>query len=605
MSNVTDQLADYYKKLFTLGTLHKNLVFFLLLNTSILLYVYLVVNIFSISILHKPSFLYIMCFIPAYSLAIDYLIMRNNNRDKQLYSLRRLLAINNILCIFLLLGLIIFTPLLIFNKGYVPILHFIIIVLIGYKLIIFFSTSQSKLQYISTNLILMYVIFIVGLFIMNNYFLPPMNNYELYLTIFLVGSGVALSLGYILYIDRISRKITGVSVYSYLKGFIDSWVMNDPSTIENLISQNAITVKSETDYIVFPDIPSFPLLVLVPYFHFGPFKNVGSSDFPALASKYFFNKNGMAVMIFHSPSIHSLDIPNKEEIHKIIRYIDDFSSPIIANSMSNILTLKSQLSTVHLVKIDGFALIFLEAEEMEDVPPKVIKVIRLEAKKLGYKHVIVVDSHNSLTKIRYRLSDELVDDMIKLTKKALKEGLTLDTYPFKAGFAKINLPSITISSGLGNSGVSILVWETLTSRNIVINFDSNNLSPHLRSALINMAREEFKANIIVTTNDTHEVSAVPLNIRGYNILGERREDIRIILHYLRTGIIKCLERMKESDILVYHKEFNISVIGMDALEKLNKVLSTSYSAAKKILYRIVIPLLILDILVTYAILLII
>lgn len=605
MSSVTDQLAGYYRKLFTLGSLKKNLVIFLLMNSITILYVYLFTDIFIVLSPQNAPSLYIICFIPWYSLTIDYLIMRNNSRDKQLYSFRRLLAINNVLSIFALVGLIIFTPLLILSKGYLPILNFIVAVLIGYKLIIFYSTSQSRPIYLLLNLVSMYIIFLIGIFILNNFSFMLVTDSALLLMAYLVGSTIALAVGYIFYIDRISRKIIGVSVYSYLKGFIDSWVINDPTTLENLISQNSVTVKSEIDYIVIPDLPLFPLLILVPYFHFGPFKNVGSSDFPALVSKYFYNKNGMAVMTFHSPSIHSLDIPNKAEIYKIVKSIDDFSNPTIVNTVSNILTMKSRSSTVHLVKMDGVVVVFLEAEEMEDVPPKVIKEIRMAAGELGYKHAIIVDSHNSLTKIRYKLSNELVNEMIVLAKKALKEGVSLDTYPFKAGFTKINLPSINIDSGLGSSGISILVWETLTSRNIIINFDSNNLSPHLRSALFNMAKELFEANIIVTTNDTHEVSAVPLNIRGYNILGERREDIKMILHYIRIGILKCLEKMKESDILVYNKMFNVDVIGMDALEKLNKVLDASYAAAKKILYRLIIPVLLLNVIVTFILLLVI
>lgn len=598
MSSVTDQLASYYQKLFTLGSLKRNIIIFISLNSLIIIITY-VLSISSYTHVLTLSPLYIMWVLPIASIVIDYLVMTNNERDRQLYSVRRLLALNNVFNILLIAGLAIFAPLLVVSRSYLPIICFIFSVALGYKLIILYSTSQSKKVFIILDLLAITFIFITSIILVYNFVFFPLSTADIYLSIYLGFVTIALAVFYLGYIDKISKKITGVSVYAYLKGFIDSWVINDPAFLETLISPNSINVKSEVDYIVYPDLTAFPLLVLAPYFHFGPFKNVGSSDFPSIASKYFFTKNGMETMVFHTPSTHSLDIPNKDEVKKILSTIDDFKNPYIANTMSNILTLKSNLSTVHLVRLDDLALVFLEADEMEDLPPNVIKEIRSEAKKLGYKHVIVIDSHNALTRIRYKLSDELINDMVGLAKKALREALDLDTYPFKANFTKINLPSITVKSGLGSSGVSLFMWETLTSKNVIINFDSNNLSPQLRNAIRSMVKEEFGAGVIVTSNDTHEVTAVPLNIRGYNILGEKREDIKLILHYVKTGIMKCMEGLKETDILVYNKEFNVNVIGMDALEKLNAVLNVSYGAAKTLLYRVIIPALLANIIIAY------
>ena len=598
MSSVTDQLASYYRKLFTLGSLKRNIFIFLGLYSLIIIITYaLSIPSYTHGLTLSP--LYIIWVLPIASLAVDYLVMTNNERDKRLYTVRRLLALNNVFNIFLIAGLSIFAPLLAMSSSYLPVICFIFSAALGYKLIILYSTSESKKIFIILDLLSLTLIFITSIILTHNFDFFSISILDIYLSIYLSLATLALATFYLGYVDRISKKVTGVSVYSYLKGFIDSWVINDPTFLESLISPNSINVKSEVDYIVYPDLPAFPLLILAPYFHFGPFKNVGSSDFPSIASKYFFNTKGMETMVFHTPSTHSLDIPNKNEVKKILNTIDDFKNPYIANTMSNVLTLKSSLSTVHLVRLDNVALIFLEADEMEDVPPNVIREIRSEAKKLGYKHVVVIDSHNALTRIRYRLSDELVNDMVALAKRALREGLDLDTYPFKANFTKINLPGITVKNGLGSSGVSIFAWETLTSKNILINFDSNNLAPQLRNAITSMVTEEFGAKVIVTSNDTHEVSAVPLNIRGYNILGEKREDIKVILHYVKTGILKCMESLKETDILIYNKEFNVDVIGMDALEKLNVVLNASYVAAKNLLYRLIIPVLMANIIITY------
>ena len=602
MSSVTDQLAEYYKKLFTLGSLRRNLYIFTGLYSALILYLYVILNI---SVAYGGSFtspIITLLIIPGLSLLLDYVFMRNNDRDKRLYSLRRLLALNNIITLITLSSAIIFTPLMVSNIDSLPMVHLTIGTVIGFKLVILYSTAYSRLPYLVGNLASLYFIYIATyliLYLYPSYDLTSIDPNSMILSIYLISSLLILSVGYITYISRVSKKVTGVSVFSYLKGFIDSWVLNDPNYLEKLISPKSITVKSEADYIVVPDLPMFPLLMVVPYFHFGPFRNVGSSDYPAILSRYFFNKEGLETMVFHSPSTHTLDIPNKDEVAKTIKFIDDFSSPYIANTLSNIMSLRGDKVATHLVKADGVAFIFLEAEEMEDVPPRVVREIRSEARELGYRHVVVIDSHNALTRIRYRLSEDQVNSMVALAKKILREGLTLETYPFKAGFVKINLPGIDIESGLGSSGVSIFAWETLTSKNVIINFDSNNLSPVLRGIIYKVVRDEFGANVIVTTNDTHEVSAVPLNIRGYNILGERRDEANLIIHYIRIGLRKCFENMKESDLLIYNKEFTVSVLGMDALERLNEVLRVSYSAAKNMLFKLALPLMFINIFLVY------
>jgi len=482
---------------------------------------------------------------------------------------------------------------------FIPIMLLVLSISVGYKIIIFYSTSRSKIIYLVFDILLIYLVFLAEYILFYNLF--PTHQFSetvIYYSIYAGVVPIILSVIYLWYVKRVSIKVMGISVYNYLKGFIDSWVLNDPTLLESLISKNSVAVKSEIDYIVLPDLPRNPLLMIIPYFHFGPFKNIGSSDFPANVSKYFFNK-GLQTVTMHAPSTHSLDIPNKLEVKKIIEAMDDFSKPDIIDSISNIYSIKSGSSTVHMVRLGNTAILFLEAEEMEDVPPKVIKEIRLEGQKLGYKHVIIIDSHNSLTRIRYRLSDETISKMTELAKRALREGINIDTYPFKASSVKINIPGLTIRDGLGSSGVSIILWETLTSRNILINFDSNNLSPQLRNAVIGMVKKEFNSNVIVTSDDTHEVSAIPLNIRGYNILGENKDDIKQILMYIRKGIIKCLEKLGESDILLYHKELNIRVIGMDALDKLNKLLSLSYLAAKNLLFKFILPIILLTVILTY------
>jgi predicted neutral ceramidase superfamily lipid hydrolase len=267
--------------------------------------------------------------------------------------------------------------------------------------------------------------------------------------------------------------------------------------------------------------------------------------------------------------------------------------------ISDIYKLNYGKATAYIIKLEKSVLLILETDEMEDIPYTVVKELKKTGQSLAFKHTIIVDAHNSLQKERYTLSQEVIKELIIVGKKGLKKALELSSTPFKVSVIKIDAPGLTPKQGLGKNGIGIFLWETFSGYNAIICIDSNNLSPTLRELIKNKLKEIFNVNALVVTTDTHEVTALQLNKRGYVILGEDKKDKMILLEAIEKGVTKAIETLRESEGLIYEKSLKGRVLGMNTLERMRDMLSVGYSTMKRLLYNFILPLCIIHIVWIY------
>lgn len=589
MESATDELTRYYTKLFTLGTLKDNVIRFSL--TYVLQVIYLI----SITLFIPRASLTLT---PLATLSILYLISEkflilDDTRDKKLFTLRRLLALNTITNLIVLLGIIIFTPLIIVKEGVLSLIFLIAGIILGFKLIVYYSISKQSIINI------LFILFIpIAVLTTTEIYVYGFKNILLNIVepiIFgLVFSSIFL---YAIYIK--SKRIAPQGVYEYLKGYVDSWVLNDPSYLDELLSEHSIDIQLRSDIILFPDTYSKPSILLIPYFHFGPFKNVGSSIFPAAAGEYYYAEKDMNAVVFHTPATHDLDLSENDEMYNILRQLSELDNPIIFSTISDIHDISLEKARAYAVKLENSILLILEAEEMEDIPFDVARELRSYGRKLAYKHVIVVDAHNSLQREEYSLSKDVVNEILLAGKKILKESLDLRVTPFKVSVIKTNVPGLTPKKGLGNNGISVILWETFSGYNAIVCIDSNNMSPALRESLKKHISEKYNSKVIVTSTDTHEVTALQLNKRGYNLLGENKTEIDIIIDSIDKAFNKAAATLKETEGLIYAKNIRSRILGINTFDRLRDLLKTSYSTMKKIIYYFIIPTVILHIIGIY------
>lgn len=591
MLSATDELTRYYTKLFTLGSLRENIIRFS--STYILQGIYLV----ALSIMFKNIMFYLL---PLLLISILYLITEkiftmNNERDKKLFCFRRLLAINTITNIIIIVEAVIFTPLFFIGKNILPTISFIIGSIIAFKLVIYYSISRQNITNLFGILFVPSIIFVV---------MEPYT--DIFQNIISVTEpllfGVIVSIIFLYIIYSKSRNVAPQGVYEYLKGYVDSWVLDDPVYLDKLMSEHSIDIRLKSDIILFPDTYNKPSILIMPYFHFGPFKNTGSSRFPSFAGEYYYTEKNMNATIFHTPVTHDLDLSKNDEMENVLKQLSEMDNPFIFTTISDIHELSLKKAKAYAVKLEHSILVILEATEMEDIPYDIAEELKRYGKKLSYKHVIVVDAHNSLQKEYYKLPDDVIKEILLVGKKIMKESLDFKVTQFKISLIKTNVPSITPKKGLGNNGISIMVWETFSGLNSIICIDSNNMSPLLREKLKKYVYEKYNSKIVITTTDTHEVTALQLNTRGYALLGEDKNDISKILNAVDKAFTKAIKTLKESDGLLYKKNIKARVLGINTFDRMRDLLNTSYSIMKKLIYYFIVPAIILQIIGIYLLL---
>lgn len=596
MERMGYDITQYYEKLFTLGSLQKNIIRYSI--TFILSLIILLIPIFTSNV---PVFLTLICFLSPLSLATDLYLFRKNERDKELYSLRRLLAINTVTNVIVIIGSLIFMPLIYMFKAVVYPASIIAGLIMSYRLVIFYSTSRQDLFIILLDVLSPVIVLIsIYLYIAGAYFNVNLLSHEIFIMIIEpVVFGPLMALTFLYLINLKKGEATAHSVYDYLRGYVDSWVLDNPKPLDELLSEYSIDIKLDADIVIFPNTSPQPTIALFPYIHFGPFRNIGSSRFPAIAAEYYNLMKNMNAIVFHTPTTHELDLSSNEENFIILKQLDDIKQPYVFNTISDIHYYKQGRAAAYIIKMEKSVLLILETDEMEDIPYEVTRKLKEYGRELGYKNVIIVDAHNSLQRDKYVLPKDVVKDLLTVGEKALQKSLDIDVMPFKISSIKINIPGFTPKRGLGQNGVGILIWETFNGYNAIICFDSNNMSPYLKMGLQKYLKRLFNMRIVVVSTDTHEVTAVELNRRGYVLLGENKKDVDILTRFIAEAIEKALSLLKDDEGHIYSKKIKSRVLGINTIERMADIVTSSYEMMKKLMYTFVGPLVILHILLIY------
>ncbi len=617
IDKLINKLKIYYSQLFTLGTLRKNILRYIFSYIFIIIVCELILwciisrkyNIGNTSRL-VIYYTFISILYPIISFILDNIVIKLTCelRDRKLFNIRRLLALNTIANLIIIVILLLSIPLLIAPyKGGLCKLH--MFYRYAYSLDLASSVSQGFKLFIlaamlKTGIASYFIVSITGVLFFIYALIWPIqtslliktNTVTIFFTPIITMS--VLSLLALYNINRIFYNELSEKTLSFLKGYVDCWILDNPSTLNHLFDSHAFSVKLPINLVLIPNTKYYPILIIAPYFHFGPFKNVGSSRFPGDAAKFFYKRFNINAITVHTPSTHDLDLSSNNEVLNVLTQIADFKKPIISTSISDIHPINDKDITVYYVRIDNSIIIMIEGVEMEDIPWYVAKEIREYGKKLGYNIVCVIDMHNSLTSEELKISEEKIKKIIELSKKALNEGRRCTLYPVKIGCIKIDPPS-SKSIGIGSNGISIIMWETFKSLNAMIVLDSNNMHPHLKKEIISVMHNLGVNNIVVLTTDTHELTGIEVSKRGYKLAGETRGSIRHVIDSIIIGYEKVKSLLRESEILMYEKYVETKILGLNLLKRISRLTIKSYRRLISIFIFLVIPAILLNLVLVY------
>jgi putative membrane protein len=219
---------------------------------------------------------------------------------------------------------------------------------------------------------------------------------------------------------------------------------------------------------------------------------------------------------------------------------------------------------------------------MEDIPPEVKVSLEEYSKELGFEHILIIDSHNSMGN---KIEKQDIDNFINIGKKCLEKIKGFEQRPFKIGYSnsfqiedKTKNEKKLKSPDLGDSQFGVLTI-TIENKDYVLCWcDSNNMKKGIREKIISALKTEGSNIIEVCTSDTHSTSG-KRNTKGYYTLGDITNETKIINIFQKLEKISK-ESTNASTFEIQKSETHIKVMGNDQFDDYSHALEKSFKVTK-------------------------
>ncbi len=318
-------------------------------------------------------------------------------------------------------------------------------------------------------------------------------------------------------------SISGTKVFSL---FISQWI-NDSKDLETEFERIGISMESYIDVLLFKNSKG-KCLVTIPQVHFGPFGNLGGSDYPNQMSKILENHVDCSI-VMHGACTHDQNPTSSDRIgevtNPIIKFMSDNSDNFSKSKVGFVSYKYHKTLNSHLLFDDAILSLFSRyPNTTEDMDFGLGLLLREKGKKYREKSFIV-DQHNSDTgKITQFLlgskeASEYLNSM-DLFKDKIKE-LKLEKVKFN--FHKLHKPYFS-SAGISNNGIRMFCFVSSKQSILIVVIDSNSINNEIKTAIEDKLKGVFDV-VLINTTDSHSLNKVsgvinPANIKNLDVILE-------------------------------------------------------------------------------------
>lgn len=373
-------------------------------------------------------------------------------------------------------------------------------------------------------------------------FVPPSRYYDVLAAPAGLGFGalfVALAGAWVVLADRAGRPQVH-STFRLLQAFLSAWTENKTGGMEEYFESKAAPVPVSTHVLRFVPVDGVAAAAIVlPDVHPGPFGMVGGSNLPYVL----FDKFAKRVLVMHSVSDHSLNLPSARQVDSYVAGLDRLAVVGSGGTCSEPVQHRQGNATATAIAFgDGAALVMLSLapKGMEDVPAAVRDELASLAARLGFARLLVVDCHNAMGQ---QIDDADRADLLSAAGRCLEGLKGAQQAEFAVGFASgsfdngdennniaaaaNNAPAKVGSPELGPAGLAVLVLSVMGKNYAIAWADSNNMENSLRDKIVAAAGGNRVKLLEVCTSDTHSTSGKRTR-EGYFALGAASDHGRII-----------------------------------------------------------------------------
>ncbi len=333
-----------------------------------------------------------------------------------------------------------------------------------------------------------------------------------------------------------ARRNFGVSATQAASLFFSQWLEGNKG-LERVLDEMGEDIVTTIAVAEFRDPRGRRKAVfLVPNVHFGPFGNIGGSEFPAILSDKLGRKLACEAFVFHGTVYHDFNpvsSASASQLEKALLRLTENSKAF--SKTASLLRVSSGMA-----RIGGFA--FGKDAFLALSPPPFPSgdvdfasgyAISLRAGQQLGGEVALADTHAAEERMRkWNVGSREFHEFMQAAGK-LKQGAGGQQKQFKLGVASDRLDGFTSVNGIGKAGLKVAVFEINGRRHAMALFDANNTLPPLREKMVASLKREYGFDYAaVFTTDTHAVNTLD-NV--HNPLGRNVDEKLLLEKLLQTA----------------------------------------------------------------------
>jgi len=396
---------------------------------------------------------------------------------------------------------------------------------------------------------------------------------------------VVATFAYMFLIDRVGQAVLGVGALSVLKAFLVNWAEELTEPFERLFERFSQASEIQLSALLFRNKEKVvKAIMIVPAFHPGPFKNIGSSGLPYMIQNAVENKlNTSIAMVPHGLSGHNLDLATQADNQLVLeRTLKLTEASKFGATATPSLHVIGNGADVGCQIINGcaFVTLTLAPETMEDLPPELNQALINAAKKNGLSTAIAVDAHNSING-PFNV-DEAVKPLQEAAFASLEKSSKLEAADFQIGVAREIPKEFGLGDGMGPGGVVVLVVKIAEQTTAYVTIDGNNMITGLRKKILDALVEIGINEGEVFTTDTHVVNAVVMDARGYHPVGEAMNQ-DLLIEYIKRATRSAMENLEPAEAAWATDSVpNVKVIGEQQIAAMSTLLEKGMKRARNL-----------------------
>lgn len=387
------------------------------------------------------------------------------------------------------------------------------------------------------------------------------------------------------------KKNLGISSMDALSGFLSQWLYGEKD-LEDVFDEIGEDARTLVWVGRFSGKKNDALFV-VPYIHYGPFGNLGGSEFTCMIADALSEGKKREVFVFHGTTTHDFNPVSSKEIGSVVGACRKAIGRIrLSPAKMALSTARSGSVRCSAMMVNDSAFLSFSRAPLttEDVNFGIGLAIMEKAKRHA-KSCCVVDEHNAETGdiTSVEVGSPIGFEMLRAADSALGKNAAQGKFRFACASAQVPIDT------LGKNGLKLALFERGNRLDALLLCDSNSITPEFREQLVELftalgKEKGYSCKGEVMTTDTHQINTVRgvLHPLGVDDRGTVAEAVRKLFTEAE-GKLEAVKFGSQSE------EFAIRVFGtgqsLEIASTINSVVAVMKLALPAILFGSILLLL--------------